>query len=92
MFDEIVRKLCKGYQPLPIVDADADRLSQLQDAAADRRWFRRHPRATHRKRTPSALETAARALPPGSTVSAVRLVDGTQFRVYWVPKSSPQSA
>ena len=92
MFDDIVREVCKGYQPLPIVDAEAERLSKLQDAVADRKWFRSHPRATYRKRAPSALEVAAWALPPGSTVLAVRLADGTQCRAFMVPKSPPQSS
>lgn len=91
MFDEIVRKLYEDYNPLPVVDAEAERRSKAVDAVADRRWFQRNPRAEYRDRPPSALEIAARALPPGSTVRAVRLADGTQFRAFLVPKQSPQS-
>lgn len=92
MFDDIVQEICKGHQPLPVVDTEAERRSKEVDAVADRKWFLRHPRATYRDRPPSALETAARALPPGSTVRAARLPDGTQFRVYCVPESSSQSS
>ena len=92
MFDEFVRELYKDYSPLPVVDPEADRLSKFQDAVADRKWFKRHPRAEYRDRAPSALEIAARALPPGSTVRAVCLPDGTQFRIFAIPKAFLQSS
>jgi hypothetical protein len=91
MFDDLFRKLQKDYQPLPIANAEAERRSNIEDAAADLKWFRKHPHVMHRERPPSALEIAARALPPGATVCAIRLADGTQFRLFLTPKPATQS-
>lgn len=73
----------------PLVDPEAAILSHAFDAPRDRQWFVDHPGETSFVRTPTRLESAAWALPPGAVVRPVRLPDGTQFREFLVgPKPS----
>ncbi len=56
------------------------------DAAADRRWFRRHKGVRERTRPASVRETRAFGLADGATVRVHLLSDGRQIRIFPDPE------
>jgi hypothetical protein len=52
------------------------------DAAADRKWFRAHPKANERQRPISEREVRATGRPPGTIVVVRRGPLGSQIRVF----------
>lgn len=66
-------------------DIDAARESCRIDAAADREWFRRHPRETRRERPASVRELRAHSLPIGTVVVVLLGPFGEQLRMFFPP-------
>jgi hypothetical protein len=80
------RRTARGHVFLgPVQDPGMARASCQLDAAADRRWFREHPKAKVRERPASALELAAWGLLRGATVRVRRRPDGSQVREFFDP-------
>ncbi len=71
---------------LPVRDPVQAAASCEVDAAADRRWFRRHKGVRVRTRPASVRERRAFGLADGTTVRVYLLSGGSQTRAFCPPK------